>query len=256
MQQQESAQQLSRQSQLVLITGGSRGIGRELVIRFSQEGYRVAFTFCQQATRARELEQRLGDRVKGFRFDQADSEQVTPLLEAIAGHFGQRVDVLVNNAAIAQEKPFATITADDWSTMLATNLQGPFLLAQACLPAMLDKGWGRIINISSIGGQWGGFNQVHYAASKAGLISLTQSLAKIYSSQGITANAIAIGLVATDMTANELSTEAGQRKLAGIPAGRAGTAGDIAEIALFLASAGSGYLTGQTLNANGGMYFG
>jgi len=239
----------------VLITGGTRGIGRGLVIEFARQGYQVAFTYQHQARLAAELESELGTCVKGFALDQSDSAAIAPSVQAMAEATGGGFDILINNAAIAQEKPFMSITARDWSAMLNCNLQGPFLLAQACLPHMINQGWGRIINVSSIGGQWGGFNQVHYAASKAGLISLTHSIAKIYSGQGITSNAISIGLVATDMTAQELSTPQGQEKLAGIPVGRAGTPEDIAQIAIFLASEKSGYLTGQTFNANGGMLF-
>jgi NAD(P)-dependent dehydrogenase (short-subunit alcohol dehydrogenase family) len=140
--------------------------------------------------------------------------------------------------------------------MMAINLRGPFVLIQEVLPKMMETGWGRILNISSIGGQWGGYNQVHYAAAKAGLINLTRSIAKIYSGYGITSNAIAPGLVATDMTANELSTIAGQEKLNNIPSRRLGTVEEIAAAAIFLASDEASYITGQTINVNGGMYFG
>ena len=121
---------------------------------------------------------------------------------------------------------------------------------------MIAQGWGRIINMTSIGGQWGGLNQVHYAASKAGLINLTRSLAKLYSAKGITTNAVAIGLVQTEMSAAELSTSAGQDKVRAIPRGRIGTVQDIAGTVAFLASDQSDYITGQTINVNGGMYFG
>ena len=121
---------------------------------------------------------------------------------------------------------------------------------------MIEQQWGRIINITSIGGQWGGFNQVHYAASKAGLISFTQSMAKIYSKHGITSNSISPGLIATDMSENELNTDAGKEKVKNIPLGRLGTKQEISNIALFLASDEASYITGQTVNANGGMYFG
>jgi acetoacetyl-CoA reductase/3-oxoacyl-[acyl-carrier protein] reductase len=121
---------------------------------------------------------------------------------------------------------------------------------------MIQRGWGRIINITSIGGQWGGFNQVHYAASKAGLINLTRSLAKLYSQNGITSNAVAVGLVQTDMSAAELATDAGRAKVKSIPCGRVGTLQDISEAVAFLASDQSDYITGQTINLNGGMYFG
>ena len=121
---------------------------------------------------------------------------------------------------------------------------------------MKEKGWGRIINISSIGGQWGGFNQVHYAAAKAGLISLTMSLARIYSKYGITSNAVAPGLVATDMSSAELETDAGREKVRNIPMGRIATVEEVAWVVVFLAGEDSSYITGQTINVNGGMYFG
>jgi len=139
--------------------------------------------------------------------------------------------------------------------MLDVNLVGAVRCARRALPQQLERGWGRIVNISSIGGQWGGMNQLHYAAAKAGMINFTRSLAKLYSGQGITSNAIAPGLVATDMSAAELDSEAGQAKVAGIPAGRLGTVEEVGETVAFLASDGAAYLTGQTLNLNGGMYF-
>ncbi len=166
------------------------------------------------------------------------------------------IGVLVNNAAIAQEKPFLDLTDADWDRMLAVNLRGPFACAQEVLPDMLKQGWGRIINISSVGGQWGGMNQVHYACAKAGLNNLTRSLAKLYSAQGITTNTVAAGLVATGMIANELETAAGKEKVRNIPIGRIATTDEIARVVAFLASDDASYITGQTLNANGGMYFG
>lgn len=243
-------------NKLVFITGGSRGIGKQLVTSFVEAGYKVAFSYCQQEAQANTLASTLGNNCFAVKMDQGLPADIAQAISKIEQHFATSIDVLINNAAIAQEKPFEQISADDWANMLNTNLQGPFLLSQALAPKMVDKGQGRIINITSIGGQWGGLNQVHYAASKAGLISLTQSLAKVYSAKGITSNAIAIGLVETDMTANELSTEAGKNKVAAIPMQRMGTTEDIAGIALFLASEQAAYLTGQTLNANGGMYFG
>ena len=121
---------------------------------------------------------------------------------------------------------------------------------------MLKRGWGRIINITSIGGQWGGFNQVHYAAAKAGLINLTRSLSRIYSGQGITTNAVAPGLVHTEMSARELESEAGKEKVRSIPIGRIATIEEVAQVVVFLASDAASYITGQTINVNGGMYFG
>ena len=162
---------------------------------------------------------------------------------------------MVNNGAISQEKPFDSITDSDWESMISVNLQGPFRVIQEVIPSMVENQWGRVINIASIGGQWGGFNQVHYAAAKAGLINLTRSVAKIYSKHGITSNAISPGLVATAMAEDELSTEAGKEKVKGIPINRIGTVEEIGATVVFLSQEGSSYITGQTLNLNGGMFF-
>ena len=167
-----------------------------------------------------------------------------------------KINILINNAAIAQEKPFETITDEDWDNMMAINLRGPFILCQEVIPDMIEQGWGRIINICSVGGQLGGINQVHYAAAKAGLINLTKSLARIYSKNGITSNAVSPGLVDTDMAAQELTTPAGKEKVRNIPIGRIATAEEIANVVVFLASEKASYITGQTINVNGGMYFG
>lgn len=239
-----------------MITGGGRGIGAGLAKAFFEAGYWVAITYCSGKGNTERLASSLGERVAAFALDQSDPLSIKKCIAEVEGHFSHCVDVLINNGAIAQEKPFCEITADDFTTMLNTNLRGPFLLTQACISAMQRQGFGRIINISSIGGQWGGFNQVHYAAAKAGLINLSQSVARIYSSDGIRANTIAIGLVATEMTEHELSTISGKQKAAAIPVGRLGKVEDIAGIALFLASPQSDYISGQTINANGGMYFG
>jgi acetoacetyl-CoA reductase/3-oxoacyl-[acyl-carrier protein] reductase len=137
--------------------------------------------------------------------------------------------------------------------VLTVNLRGAFIVAQATLPAMLAAKWGRIINITSIGGQWGGMRQVHYAAAKAGLINLTHSLARLYSGAGITANAISPGLVATGMIKKELKSKAGREKAAQIPVGRIAVPEEIAAGILYLASDAAAYVTGQTLNINGGL---
>ena len=160
---------------------------------------------------------------------------------------------MVNNAALAQEKPFENITDADWDRMLAVNLRGAFIVAQETLSAMKAKKWGRIINITSIGGQWGGMRQVHYAAAKAGLINLTHSLARLYSGDGITANAISPGLVATGMIKKELKSKSGRQKAAQIPARRIAEPEEIAAGIVYLASDAAAYVTGQTLNINGGM---
>ena len=243
---------------IALVTGGSRGIGRGLVEAFASKGYAVAFTYHSRRDFAESIVEQLsldGHSVRSIQMIAEERDSVVTALEVVRHQWGP-VDILVNNAAVAQEKPFDTITDQDWDRMMAINLHGPFICAQECLPDMVERGWGRIINVTSIGGQWGGFNQVHYAASKAGLINLTRSLSKIYSGNGVTTNAVAIGLVETDMSAAELETEAGQEKARAIPRGRLGQVQDIADTVAFLASDQADYITGQTINLNGGMYFG
>jgi len=185
--------------------------------------------------------------------DIASRASVKRAIAKSSRHFGRGFDIVVNNAALVQEKPFEAITDADWDRMLAVNLRGAFIVAQECLPGMLKRKWGRIINITSIGGQWGGMRQVHYAAAKAGLINFTHSLARLYSGEGITTNAVAPGLVATDMIRKELKSKAGKSKAAQIPVGRIAEPEEIAAGIVYLASEDAGYITGQTLNINGGM---
>lgn len=233
--------------QTVLVTGASRGIGKSIADVFVSNGYNVAYGYNTRKSNNDNF---------NIKVDISSRESIKNAIHEIEQKFDSSIDILINNAAIAQEKDFLTITDDDWQTMLDVNLQGAFRTTQEVLPEMIEQKWGRIINITSIGGQWGGFNQVHYAASKAGLINFTQSIAKIYSKYNITSNAIAPGLVATQMSENELNTKPGQEKIKNIPMGRLGTTDEVAQIALFLASQDASYITGQTVNANGGMYFG
>mgnify|MGYP000915921524 CR=1 FL=1 len=243
---------MKSKNKVVLVTGSSKGIGRNIADNFVKNGYKVVYTYNN--TTINDIVD--SSNIFKVKLDVGSRISIQKALNNIRDYFGEDIDILVNNAGIAQEKTFLTITDEDWQRMLNINLQGSFRLVQEMLPNMLEKQWGRIINITSIGGQWGGFNQVHYAASKAGLISFTQSMAKIYSKHGITSNSISPGLIATDMSENELNTDAGKEKVKNIPLGRLGTKQEISNIALFLASDEASYITGQTINANGGMYFG
>ncbi len=245
-------------NKVAVVTGGSRGIGRGIALALADAGNLVAVTYNVNGTLADELVEEIssrGGRAIAVQMKVEDRLSVRRALEEVREKLGP-IDILVNNAAIAQEKPFETITDEDWDRMLTVNLRGAFACCQEVLPGMKEKGWGRIINISSIGGQWGGFNQVHYAAAKAGLISLTMSLARIYSRYGITSNAVAPGLVATDMSSAELETDSGREKVRNIPVGRIATVEEVAWVVVFLAGEDSSYITGQTINVNGGMYFG
>jgi NAD(P)-dependent dehydrogenase (short-subunit alcohol dehydrogenase family) len=237
---------------VALVTGAGSGIGRATAIALLEAGYLVA---CGYNTSRADAERIQKDRKNAFavKIDIASRASVKRAIATTRKRFGSDIAVLVNNAALVQEKPFETITDADWDRMMTVNLRGAFITAQECLPDMLAHKWGRIVNITSIGGQWGGMRQVHYAAAKAGLINLTHSLAKLYSGFGITANAIAPGLVATDMIKKELKSRAGKQKAAQIPVGRIAAPEEIAAGIVYLASDGAAYVTGQTLNINGGM---
>jgi len=239
-------------ARLALVTGAGSGIGRACALALLEAGYHVACGYNANHAGAQTLE-KTHKNALAVKIDIASRASVRRAIAASRKHFGADFDILINNAALVQEKPFERITDADWDRMQAVNLRGAFIVAQEALPAMLARKWGRIINITSIGGQWGGMRQVHYAAAKAGLINLTHSLARLYSRAGVTANAIAPGLVATGMIAKELKSKAGKEKAAQIPAGRIADPSEIAAGVLYLASDAAGYVTGQTLNINGGM---
>lgn len=245
------------EGKVALVTGGCRGIGRGISITLAKAGALVVVAYRANKELAEQLVAEIGHeggRAHALQLNVEDRESVRKLVLEADKNLGA-IDILVNNAAISQEKPFGTITDEDWDNMMAVNLRGPFACTQEVLPLMQERGWGRIINITSIGGQWGGFNQVHYAASKAALINFTRSIAKIYSKDGITSNAVSPGLVASDMSAAELQTEAGAAKVSGIPVGRISSVDEVAAAVLFLAGESASYITGQTINVNGGMYF-
>ena len=238
------------EKRLALVTGSGSGIGQATAIALLEAGYLVA---CGYNTNRKGAEAMRQTNALAVKIDIASRSSVKRAVAASRKHFGRDIDIAVNNAAFAQEKPFETITDIDWDRMLTVNLRGAFIVAQETLPAMQARKWGRIINITSIGGQWGGMRQVHYAAAKAGLINLTHSLARLYSGQGITANSVAPGLVGTQMINKELKSKSGKQKLAQIPAGRIGQPQEIAAAIVYLASDAASYVTGQTLNINGGM---
>jgi NAD(P)-dependent dehydrogenase (short-subunit alcohol dehydrogenase family) len=243
---------MTARPKLALVTGAGSGIGRACALALLEAGYRVACGYNANRAGAQKLEDGFVSAL-AVRIDISSRASVTRAIATTQKHFKADIAILVNNAALVQEKPFERLTDADWDRMQAVNLRGAFIVAQETLPGMLAKRWGRIINITSIGGQWGGMRQVHYAAAKAGLINLTHSLARLYSASGITANAVAPGLVATGMIAKELKSRAGKQKAAQIPVGRIAEPEEIAAGVLYLASDGAAYVTGQTLNINGGM---
>lgn len=237
----------------VVITGGTRGIGRETVKLFAREGYRVAFLYLNSNDKAQELVDEVkeyGD-VMAVKCDVSDLSQVESAFNKIRSEFG-KIYALVNNAGIAQQKLFTDITAQEWERMMGVNAGGVFNCCRAVLPDMIHEKDGRIINISSMWGQVGASCEVHYSASKAAVIGLTKALAKEVGPSGITVNCIAPGVIDTDMMSTfpddvkkELSDET--------PLCRLGTSSDVAKAVLFLAGDGASFITGQVIGVNGGM---
>lgn len=244
---------------VALVTGGSRGIGAAISEALAAVGATVVLSYRTQAEQANAVVERIqarGGQALALSIDIAQRASIEQAVTRARNQFGP-ITLLINNAGLARRQAFLDITEADWDHIMAVNLRGAMLCCQAVLPDMIAAQFGRIVNISSLGGQWGGFHQVHYAAAKAGLISLTRSLARIYSKDGITTNALAPGLVDTDMIKPELpDTEAVNRALAQIPVGRLASADEIAAAVVYLLSPQAGYISGQTLNINGGMYFG
>ncbi|MBA3559748.1 MAG: 3-oxoacyl-[acyl-carrier-protein] reductase [Gemmatimonadaceae bacterium] len=233
-----------------LITGGTRGIGREIAATMASCGARVAVTGRDQA-RADEAAAAIHETARGFAADVADSSAVARLVEDVGTAFGA-VDILVNNAGITRDNLMLRIKDDDWDAVLDANLKGAFAATRAATRGMMKRRWGRIINITSVVGITGNKGQANYAASKAGLIGLTKSVAKELASRNVLCNAIAPGFIDTDMTA-DLSAEARQTLSAQIPLERLGTPADIAGVAAFLASEYAAYITGQVFVVDGGM---
>lgn len=239
-----------------LVTGASQGIGRACAVALAQAGARVAIA-ARNESKLNEVAAEIaafGGSAAVFPLDLASEESIKACAKAAIGHFGS-VEILVNNAGITRDTLTLRMKRADWDDVLQTNLTGTFLMTQAMLSPMLKARWGRIINISSVVGETGQAGQANYAASKAGLIGLTKSLARELASRNITANAIAPGYIETAMTA-VLDEKQREGMLAQIPLGRPGTDQEIAAAVRFLASDDAAYITGHVLDVNGGMYMG
>jgi 3-oxoacyl-[acyl-carrier protein] reductase len=244
------------EGRVAVVTGGGRGIGRAIALAFARAGADVTICYRARAEPADAVVaeiQALGRRAIAVNANVANRSEVQTMLGAACENLGG-IDILVNNAGVLQQKPFAEITDLDWDHMLDVNLKGAFICSQEILPIMTKRGGGRIVNLASSGGQLGGTLAVHYSASKAGVISLTRSLARI-AAPGVTVNCIAAGLIDTEMTSEEIASDGGREKLSAIPLARPGTPDDVAAAALFLVCSAD-YVTGQTINVNGGLYLG
>jgi 3-oxoacyl-[acyl-carrier protein] reductase len=246
-------QKKSLENKIAVVTGAGRGIGKAVAMRLASEGASVAC--CGRTPAHVEAVAAAivsgGGRAKSYAVDVADGAQVLAVTDAILKEFG-RVDVLVNNAGIARDDLLMRMTEQKWDEVIDTNLKGAFHFTKAVTRSMLKQRSGRIINISSIIGLTGNAGQSNYAASKAGLIGFTKSVARELGSRNITANVIAPGFIETDMTA-ELPPEMREELLERVALGRLGSVDDVAATVLFLAGDGAGYITGQVLTVDGGM---
>jgi len=240
-------------NQIAVVTGGGRGIGRAIAVKFASEGADVVVVSrtAVNAEKVAEEIRALGRRAWAFAVDVADAAAVNAAAEQILAAAG-RVDILVNNAGVTRDGLLMRMSDADWDTVLDTNLKGAFLVTKAFTRAFVKQRSGRILNVSSVIGLIGNAGQCNYAASKAGLIGFTQSVARELASRGITVNAIAPGFIETDMTA-ELNEALRTELLKRIPLGVLGQTEDIAAAALYLASPGARYVTGQVLTVDGGM---
>jgi 3-oxoacyl-[acyl-carrier protein] reductase len=236
-------------NRVALVTGSTRGIGRAIAGQLAECGARVAIV-GRDLGRAESVAEQIGE-ARGFACDVAEPASVTALVADVEKAFGS-VDVLVNNAGLTRDNIMMRLTDEDWDAVIDANLRGAFVATRAAVRGMMKRRWGRIINIASVVGIIGNKGQANYAASKAGLIGLTKSVAKEYASRNILANVVAPGFIETDMTA--AMTEEARKALSGlIPLERLGRPEDIASVVAFLASDHAAYITGQTIVVDGGM---
>jgi len=237
---------------VVLVTGGSRGIGRACAVAFGRAGATVVLTYAGNEAAAAEAVAASGPLARSMRFDVADTAACAAAVDEVVKGAG-RIDVLVNNAGVSVDGLAVRVKDDDWDRQLDTNLKGAFALCRAAARPMMKQRSGSIVNLASIVGEMGNVGQTAYAASKAGLIGLTKSLARELASRNVRVNAVSPGFIDTDMTAG-IGPELKAKMVEAIPLGRLGTADEVARAVLFLASDAASYVTGEVLKVNGGMY--
>ena len=239
---------------VAVVTGGGRGIGRAVAVRLAEEGANVAISYRSNddaAQEAAEAVRNAGVECEIFKGDVSEPDDVESLFKGVNEAFG-RIDILVNNAGITRDNLMMRMKADEFDDVLRTNLGGTYLCTRAVLRPMIRARWGRIVNVSSVVGLVGNAGQANYAASKAGIIGFTKSVAREVAQRGITANAVAPGYVETELTGS-LPENVKDQILGQVPMGRFGEGEEIAEVVAFLVGEGAGYVTGQTIAVDGGM---
>ncbi len=242
------------EGRVAIITGGGRGIGRAIAVRIAQEGANLAISYRSNDDAAEETAKEVreaGAECELFKGDVSSPGDVEALFKGVGEAFG-RVDILVNNAGITRDNLMMRMKEDEFDEVLQTNLKGTYLCTRAALRPMVRARWGRIVNVSSVVGLVGNAGQANYAASKAGIIGFTKSVAREVAQRGITANVVAPGYVETELTGS-LPAEVKDQIRAQVPLGRFGGAEEVAEVVAFLAGEGAAYVTGQTIAVDGGM---
>lgn len=244
-------------NKIALVTGGSRGIGKAISMAMAAEGAKTILTYRERSDAAEKVVdqiQAMGGKALSVQMDVRNRYDVSQVMKMVESTFGS-LDILVNNAGINKPTDFDQITEEDWDEIMGVNLKGPFIFSQEALPLLKKNGGGSIINIGSVSGQYGGPRTAHYAASKAGLISLGQVIARFGAQYNIRCNTVAAGLIQSEMAQAGLQSGTVGKAAEGILLGRLGSTDEVARVVVFLASDDSSYITAQTINVNGGLYF-
>ena len=244
------------QGKVSLVTGASRGIGAAIAMSLAAAGSDVVINYRSEQNAADEVVNAIknaGRNAQGCKFDVTDALEVTRGIDRVAAELGH-IDILVNNAGINRDKTFLNMSGEDWEQVISTNLTGVFNVTKAALPHMLSRGWGRVVNISSVIGMMGNIGQSNYAASKAGVLGFSRSIAKELASKGITVNVIAPGFTSTRMV-NSLSQAVRDNLITRIPLKRFATPREVGELVAFVCSPRADYITGEVFSISGGLFF-